>query len=100
VAHEYAHNVQQESGELAGRIWALPTELNADCLAGTWTRWEYGRGRIHKRDVQEALNAALAVGDFDFLSPQHHGTPQERRNALLTGLHSTSPNACDGYLLR
>jgi predicted metalloprotease len=100
VAHEYAHNVQQESGTLDGRTRALPTELNADCLAGTWARWAYGKGGLDASDVQEALDTALAVGDFDFLSPQHHGTPQERRDALLTGFRSGSPPACDEYLLR
>jgi predicted metalloprotease len=100
VAHEYAHNVQQESGLLAGRTRALPTELNADCLAGTWGRWAYWQGRVDSRDVQEALDTAVAVGDFDMLSPQHHGTPQERRDALLTGLQSSTPSACDRYLMR
>jgi predicted metalloprotease len=99
VAHEYAHNVQEESGVLAGRTRALPTELNADCLAGTWGRWEYGQGRMDNGDVQEALDTAVAVGDFDFLSPQHHGTPNERRDALLTGLRSGSPAACNRYML-
>jgi uncharacterized protein len=100
VAHEYAHNVQQESGILAGRTRALPVELNADCLAGTWARWDYGQGKLDPSDIQEALDTALAVGDFDFLSPQHHGTPQERRDALLTGLRSGRPAACDPYLMR
>jgi predicted metalloprotease len=98
VAHEYAHNVQQESGILAGRTRALPVELNADCLAGTWARWAYGQGRLDRGDVQKALDAALAVGDFDFLSAQHPGTPSERRDALLTGLRSGSPRACNPYL--
>jgi predicted metalloprotease len=100
VAHEYAHNVQEESGILVGRTRALPTELDADCLAGTWASWAYGQGQLDSGDVQEALDAALAVGDFDFLSPQHHGTPQERRDALLTGLRSGKPAACDQYLTR
>jgi predicted metalloprotease len=99
VAHEYAHNVQQENGTLAGRTRALPTELNADCLAGTWAGWAYGQGRQDSADVQQELDAALAVGDFDLISPEHHGTPQERRDALLTGLRDGSPSACDGYLL-
>jgi predicted metalloprotease len=98
VAHEYGHNVQQERGILAGRARALPTELNADCLAGTWARWDEGKGRVTSADVQEALDTAMAVGDFDYLNPQHHGTPQERRDALLTGLRSGSPPACDVYL--
>jgi predicted metalloprotease len=99
IAHEYAHNVQQESGVLADHSRALPTELNADCLAGTWARWAYGQGQLDAGDAQEGVDAALAVGDFDLLSPQHHGTPQERRDALLTGLRSSSPTACDPYLL-
>jgi predicted metalloprotease len=100
VAHEYAHNVQQEKGLLARRTRALPTELNADCLAGTWARWDYGKGQITQADVQEALDAAMAVGDFDYLNPNHHGTPRERRDALQTGLDSGSPSACDRYLQR
>jgi predicted metalloprotease len=98
VAHEYGHNVQQENGTLAGRTRALPVELNADCLAGTWSQWEYGHGRLTDGDVQQALDAALAVGDFEFLSPQHHGTPQERRDAVLTGFRGANPSACDQYL--
>ena len=100
VAHEYAHNVQEEAGLLAGRTRALPTELNADCLAGTWARWEYGKGKLTDADVQEALDAALAVGDFDYFNPQHHGTPKERHDALQTGMQSTSTSACDQYLQR
>ena len=100
VAHEYAHNVQQEGGLLDGRTRALPTELNADCLAGTWAKWEYGKGKLTDADVQEALDAALAVGDFDYLNPQHHGTPQERHDALQTGMQSGKPSDCDQYLSR
>jgi len=99
VAHEYAHNVQQESGALVGRARALPIELNADCLAGTWMRWDYGQGKLDATGVQAALDAALAVGDFDLLSPQHHGTPQERRDAVLTGVRGGSTQACNRYLL-
>jgi predicted metalloprotease len=100
VAHEYAHDVQNEDGVFLARTRALPIELNADCLAGTWTRWDYSQGSVSRADVQQVVDAALAVGDFDFLSPQHHGTPQERRDALLTGLRAADPSACDMYLLR
>jgi predicted metalloprotease len=98
IAHEYGHNVQQELGILAGHTRALPIELNADCLAGTYAKWEYGKGKLDSSDIQEALDAALAVGDFDYLNPQHHGTPQERHDALQTGLNSGSPASCDQYL--
>jgi predicted metalloprotease len=98
IAHEYAHNVQQEDGVLAGHMFAMPTELNADCLAGTYARWDYAQGGLDASGVQQALDAALAVGDFQFLSPQHHGTPQERRDAVLTGFRDGATSACNSYL--
>jgi predicted metalloprotease len=100
IAHEYAHNIQQEDGVPAPRRSVLPLELNADCLAGTYARWDYERGGLDAAGVNEALDAALAVGDFQFLSPQHHGTPQERRNAVLAGFRGAAPSACDSYLKR
>jgi predicted metalloprotease len=100
VAHEYGHNVQNENGSFTGVRRALPIELNADCLAGTWAHWADGKGRLDPGDLEEALDAALAVGDFDFLSVQHHGTPRERREALLTGFRGGTPQSCDSYLER
>jgi predicted metalloprotease len=98
IAHEYAHNVQQEAGQLAGRQRALPTELNADCLAGTWAKWAFVKGRLDSADIQEGVDAAKAVGDFELLSAQHHGTPQQRSDALLKGYDSGSPSACNTYM--
>jgi predicted metalloprotease len=98
VAHEYAHDIQHEDGIDVGRTRALPLELNADCLAGTWIRWAYGQGAVDDAGIQQALDAALAVGDFDLVSPQHHGTPTQRRDAVLTGIRGGTPAACDGYL--
>ena len=31
--------------------------------------------------MQEAIDAALAVGDFDASNPAHHGTPEQRATA-------------------
>ena len=38
--------------------------------------------------MQEALDAALAVGDFDAGNPGHHGTPEEREQAWSAGFES------------
>jgi len=48
--------------------------------------------------VQEALDAALAVGDFATDSPGHHGTPEQREEAWNTGFQNGDPSACNGYL--
>jgi predicted metalloprotease len=100
VAHEYGHNLQQELGVFDNRVTAAakPYELQADCLAGTWANSVYEQGHLEPGDLEEATNAALAVGDFEFGNAQHHGTPEERRDALLTGYRSGDPSACSRYL--
>jgi predicted metalloprotease len=100
VAHEYGHNVQQELGFFTQgrRLAAKPFELQADCMAGSWGNSVYRAGRLRPGDVEEALSTAKAVGDFEYLSPQHHGTPDERREAWLRGYESGDPSACREYV--
>ena len=102
LAHEYAHNLQHELGVFDNAVTATakPFELQADCLAGTWANSVYEQGELEPGDLEEATNAALAVGDFDIGNAQHHGTPQERRAALLTGFRSGEPSACARFLPR
>jgi predicted metalloprotease len=100
LAHEYAHNLQQELGVFDNRVTASakPYELQADCLAGTWAHSVYEEGHLQPGDLQEATDAALAVGDFDVGNAEHHGTPQERREALLAGYRSGEPSQCGRYV--
>ena len=100
LAHEYAHNLQQELGiftRLRGSQ-ARPFELQADCMAGLWANSVYEQGLLEPGDLEEALGAALAVGDFEVGSEQHHGTPPERRDALLTGYESGEPSVCRRFV--
>ena len=100
LAHEYAHNLQQELGMFdtgVGRS-ARPYELQADCLAGTWAHSVFEEGLLQPGDLEEATNAALAVGDFDVGNAQHHGTPDERRDALLTGYDTGEPAQCNRFV--
>jgi len=101
VAHEYGHQIQDELGLFDQYGSQLPTsafELQADCYAGTWAKSAYDENRLEDGDVQEALDAALAVGDFDAEAPGHHGTPEERKAAWSTGFESGEPQACNTYL--
>jgi uncharacterized protein len=102
LAHEYAHNLQQELGVFDNRVSASakPYELQADCLAGTWANSVYQQGHLEPGDLEEASNAALAVGDFDVGNAQHHGTPEERRAALLAGYRGGDPSTCARYVPR
>jgi predicted metalloprotease len=100
VAHEYGHNVQEELGffRQGRRLAAKPFELQADCMAGSWGDSVYRAGKLKPGDVEEALSTAKAVGDFEYLSPQHHGTPDERRAAWLRGYRSGDPSVCQEYV--
>jgi predicted metalloprotease len=100
LAHEYAHNLQQEFGVFDSRVGASaqPFELQADCLAGAWGNSVYQEGLLEEGDVEEAINTALAVGDFDVGNAQHHGTPDQRREAWLLGFEGGDASACDRYV--
>jgi predicted metalloprotease len=101
VAHEYGHQVQNELGlaqEEGGQVPTMALELQADCYAGTWAKSAYEEDRLEEGDVQEALDAALAVGDFDTGSPSHHGTPEQRKEAWNSGFESGDPSSCSQYL--
>lgn len=81
VAHEYAHQVQDELGLFERYGSQVPTrafELQADCYAGTWANSAQQEERLEEGDVQEALDAALAVGDFGREQP---GSPRHARGA-------------------
>jgi hypothetical protein len=48
--------------------------------------------------VQEALDAALAVGDFDAANPGHHGTPEERAQpGTAASNRATRPRAASSW---
>jgi predicted metalloprotease len=101
VAHEYGHQVQDELGlfdKYGSQIPTMGFELQADCYAGTWANSAYQENRLEDGDVQEALDAALAVGDFDTANPGHHGTPEQRADAWNSGFESGDPSSCSTYL--
>jgi predicted metalloprotease len=101
VAHEYGHQIQDELGlfdQYGGQLPTMAFELQADCYAGTWANSAYEENRLEDGDVQEALDAALAVGDFDSSNPSHHGTPEQREEAWRAGFESGDPASCDRYL--
>ncbi|HEV7553984.1 MAG TPA: neutral zinc metallopeptidase [Kofleriaceae bacterium] len=63
IAHEVGHHVQNIVGKFNSRGSSIPIELQADCLAGAWAKDAEGRGELEMGDIDEALNAATAIGD-------------------------------------
>ena len=100
IAHEYAHNVQQELGWYANGFrftTVAPFELQADCMAGSWAFAVYREGLLDDSDVEEAVQTAYAVGDFDVTNPQHHGTPEQRAKAWKRGYRFGDPSRCQKF---
>src|SRR5215207_374329 len=76
VAHEVGHHVQNLLGtsekvqRLRSRLneeeynqYSVRLELQADFYAGVWAHYIKGKGYLESGDVEEALNAANAIGD-------------------------------------
>ena len=120
IAHEIGHHVQnllgisgrvhsmrQQLSQAEGNALSVRLELQADCFAGVWAnRANRARNIIEDGDVDEALNAASAIGD-DALQKQSgrgvvpesftHGTSAQRQKWFRTGLQTGNPDACNTF---
>lgn len=87
IAHEFGHIAQYRRGVMdalnAGQSTVRRSELHADLLAGYFlgTR-KMADGRIKLRSAGLAL---FSIGDYEFNSRDHHGTPEERVEAAEYG---------------
>lgn len=85
IAHEVGHHVQNELGilgkyhhmqqglsEKERNAISVRIELQADYLAGVWARSIQDQNLLDVGDIEEAMNAAHAVGD-DTLQKQAYG---------------------------
>jgi uncharacterized protein len=119
IAHEVAHHVQKLTGSFAkleaarGRgsqaefnRLSVRMELQADCYAGVWGHHAGALNLLEAGDVEEGLNAAMAIGD-DRLQRQAqghvvpesftHGTSEQRLRWFKRGLDSGNPGNCDTF---
>lgn len=119
IAHEVGHHVQhllgieqrvrEEQSRLngsEGRKLSVALELQADCLAGVWAKQtEDAKKILEQGDVEEAMNAASAVGDDRLQQASRgevvpdsftHGSSAQRMNAFQKGFSQGSLNDCIG----
>jgi hypothetical protein len=87
VAHEVGHHVQdllgttkkmeqiqQQVGQTEYNKYSVALELQADFYAGIWAHYDQKmKNVINPQDIQDALNAANAIGD-DRLQQEYQGT--------------------------
>ncbi|MEV4253282.1 neutral zinc metallopeptidase [Spirillospora sp. NPDC049652] len=117
VGHEYGHHIQNLLGTM-GKVKAnakgatsgsVRLELQADCFAGTWAKHAVSTGfltRLTENDINEALDAAGAVGDDRIqeraqgrVDPDGftHGTAAQRQKWFSTGYRTGDPGQCDTF---
>ncbi|MBV9188867.1 MAG: neutral zinc metallopeptidase, partial [Betaproteobacteria bacterium] len=115
IAHEVGHHVQKLTGTFRRMQAASPAdrnrvsvrmELQADCYAGVWGYHAGAMKQLDPGDVEEALNAATAIGD-DRLQQQTqgrvvpesftHGTSAQRVRWFKRGMQSGRPQDCDTF---
>jgi hypothetical protein len=92
MAHEFAH-ILDFKYRYVNQRGKMP-ELFADYMAGVYL---YTRELTYSfTDIKEAANSIFTKGDTDFNSPLHHGTSQERMNALLAGYNFSKKIVASG----
>ncbi|CCJ76308.1 YpfJ protein, zinc metalloprotease superfamily [Cronobacter muytjensii 530] len=119
IAHEVGHHVQkllgiepkvrqlqQNASQTEVNRLSVRLELQADCFAGVWGNAMQKEGVLDTGDLQEALNAAQAIGD-DRLQQQSqghvvpdsftHGTSDQRYSWFKRGFDSGDPAQCNTF---
>jgi predicted metalloprotease len=119
IAHEVGHHIQkltgvsdkamqaqQSMGKTEYNKFSVKMELQADCYAGVWGHDADEMNQLTAGDLEEALTAAMAIGD-DRLQAQAqggvrpenftHGTSEQRKRWFRVGFESGDPRACDTF---
>jgi uncharacterized protein len=115
LAHELGHHIQhllgtdarirqlQESNPADANQLSVRLELQADCYAGVWAHSTDQRRLLEQGDVDEALNAAAAVGDDRIqkrttgrinVDSFTHGSAAQRSEWFKRGFASGDPRSC------
>lgn len=123
IAHEVGHHVQNLLGILPqvnqmqqtanskaqANALSVKLELQADCFAGIWAHYAVNQNLFEEGDIEEAVNAAEAVGD-DRLQKRSqgyvvhdsftHGSSAERMAWFKRGLNGGDVNQCNTFASR
>jgi predicted metalloprotease len=120
IAHEVGHHVQnllgisgqvrsaqRGIGEAESNALSVSLELQADCFAGLWgNHADRSRQVLEQGDIEEALDAASAIGDDrlqkegrGYVVPESftHGTSEQRVRWFRRGIESGDFSDCNTF---
>lgn len=107
IAHEVGHHIQTLNGTIAAgqrsNADSVKTELQADCFAGLWAHSIKNQNVFLPNEIQEAMDAAAAVGDDRIqekmqgsINPESwtHGSSEDRVASFMRGYETGDISAC------
>lgn len=113
IAHEVGHHVQNELGIMNqaqqqgnSNEQSVRLELQADCFAGVWANSVADLGIFQPGEINEAIDAASAVGDDRIqqsvqgqITPETwtHGSSAQRVEWFTNGYQNGSPQSCNTF---
>lgn len=120
IAHEVGHHVQNRIGlmdevrrlqqdaasQLEANDLSVNLELQADCYAGVWAFSLRDAGVFLPGEIDEAIDAAAAVGDDRIqervegqITPERwtHGSSAQRVEWFTIGWETGDPSRCDTF---
>jgi predicted metalloprotease len=120
IAHEVGHHVQnllgisdqvrsaqRGLGKAEANALSVKLELQADCFAGVWgNHADRSRQVLEEGDIEEALNAASAIGDdrlqkegSGYVVPENftHGTSRQRVEWFRRGIERGDVGSCNTF---
>lgn len=122
IAHEVGHHIQKLTGvmdkmnELRSKLsqeeynqYSVRVELQADFYAGIWAHYTEQQDLLESGDLEEALNAASAVGDDNiqkqaqgYVVPESftHGSSAQRKKWFYKGFTSGDIGQGDTFSAR
>jgi predicted metalloprotease len=104
---DQVHNSQRGLGKAEANALSVRLELQADCFSGVWAyHAQRARNILEEGDLEEALNAASAIGD-DRIQRQStgtvvpdsftHGSSQQRVRWFRKGFDTGDGGGCDTF---
>ncbi len=101
LAHEWGHHVQHLLGlsTAAAGSWPIQEELQADCLAGSFTRHASDQKLTGMSNLDQAALSLLRLGGrAPWFDPNAHGRPGQRLDAMLEGYNRRTCTADEFFL--
>lgn len=89
LAHEFGHLLQFDFAKRSGQPIPVPSpenECQADAISGLWMGMALADQRMNGQDAFIAIQTSFKIGDTQYTSPMHHGSPEIRYSCTFDAI--------------